>query len=255
VTPTVQDRNTALAIPETPEQSGAAFLTIIAAAARDPNVDIAKMESLLRMQADIQAKQAEMAFHQAMTRLQPRLPRITKNGRIEFGTGAKAQSTPYARYEDIDAVIRPLLREEGFSKSFGTSPLEKGGILISMKLSHIQGHSEVTSMPLPFDTSGSKNSIQAVGSTLQYGKRYLTCAAFDLITENEDDDGSAISFIDDRQHGILSDMIAACEMDAGSQSKFLEFMSAKSLSEIYKKDYEKAITALRVKLRKRQERS
>jgi hypothetical protein len=43
-------------------------------------------------------------------------------------------------------------------------------------LSHELGHSEETTMTLPLDTSGSKNNVQAVGSSTSYGKRYTATA-------------------------------------------------------------------------------
>lgn len=248
----VMTQATTLAVREEQPDSGAAFLTIIAAAARDPHVDIAKMESLLRMQENIAAKQAEMAFNQAMNRLQPKLPRIVKRGKIEFGSGDKKQSTPFARYEDIDREIRPLLFQEGFSFIFGTIPTEKG-IIITATLAHSRGHSRTESMPLPLDTSGSKNAIQAVGSTMSYGKRYLVTAMLNIITEGEDNDGNGILFIDDRQAGNITDLMAACEMNPRVASKFLDFMEVKAISEIRKSDYEKATVNLREVLRKKKE--
>src|SRR4051812_41928358 len=94
---------------------GTAFLELISRAASDPTVDVAKMKELLSMRVEIMAREAEMAFSQAMARLQPRLPRITKHGRICVNGVVR---NTYARIEDIDAVIRPLYSEEGFSISW-----------------------------------------------------------------------------------------------------------------------------------------
>jgi hypothetical protein len=230
------------------QSESADLLSVIARAAADPAVDLAKMEQLLQMQERVMAKQAEIAFNKAMTRLQPRLPRILKKGRIEF----KGASQPYARYEDIMEAIGPLLADEGFSVSFGTRAIEHG-IEISATLAHAMGHTRTAVMPLPFDTSGSKNSIQAVGSTMHYGKRYLLGALLNLVTVGEDDDANAVSLIDERQVNTLLDMFAACGMDSASESKFLQFMGVKTLGDIRRRDYEKAMTALRAKLRKRNE--
>ena len=45
---------------------GSSFLEIISKAARDPNVDIDKMEKLLQMQERIASRHAEQEFNQAM---------------------------------------------------------------------------------------------------------------------------------------------------------------------------------------------
>jgi len=235
-----------------PTDAGAAVLAVIARAAADPNVDVAKMQALLEMQERILAKQAEAEFTAAMARVQPQLPRITKKGRIEYEKNGKITSTPFAKYEDVDAAIKPLLCGEGFSISFGTSPLEKGGITITATLSHRGGHSKTVSMPLPFDTSGSKNSIQAVGSTLSYGKRYLVCAMLNIVTENEDDDATGHMLITDEQKQLILDMFHQANMDDKSKAKFLEFMGVESVEMIRQGDMRKAVNALQIKARKAQ---
>jgi hypothetical protein len=44
-------------------------------------------------------------------------------------------------------------------------------------------------MELPVDTSGSKNPVQAVGSSTAYGKRYVMEALLNLTSRGVDDDG------------------------------------------------------------------
>lgn len=252
----VQEHPGQIAAVDSPAESGS-LLAVIAAAARDPHVDIAKMEGLFALQERLMSKQAEIAFNRSMARLQAKLPRITKRGKIEFkNKNGDTQSTPYAKFEDVMDAIGPLLREEGFAFSFGTAPLaEKGGINISATLTHAGGHSTTASMPLPFDTSGSKNSIQAVGSSLSYGRRYLVFAMLNLITEGEDDDAASHSYIDERQMNNIIDLQAELGWDKKPlvQKKFLEFMKAKSLSEIFKRDYEKALQALKENIDKARE--
>lgn len=57
-------------------------------------------------------------------------------------------------------------------------------------LSHRAGHREVTSIVLPVDTSGSKNGVQAVASSVSYGKRYTAGLLLNITTTGEDDDGN-----------------------------------------------------------------
>jgi hypothetical protein len=45
-------------------------------------------------------------------------------------------------------------------------------------------------MELPFDNSGSKNTVQAIGSSVSYGKRYVLCMLLNISTGGEDNDGN-----------------------------------------------------------------
>ena len=171
---------------------GAGLLEVIARAARDPSVDIDKMERLIAMQERVQTREAVIAFNGALARLQPNLPVISERGGIKDRAG-NIQST-YALWEDVNEAIRPLLAQEGFALRFKVSR-EGDQISVTGILSHRDGHSDETTLTLPTDTSGSKNAVQAVGSSTQYGKRYTAFALLNITSTGEDDDGASATHI------------------------------------------------------------
>ncbi len=61
----------------------AAVLSLIERAARDPAVDIDKLERLMAMQKDMSESRAKVAFDAAMAEMQPKLPVIDRKGKIE----------------------------------------------------------------------------------------------------------------------------------------------------------------------------
>src|SRR5690606_4042351 len=58
-------------------------------------------------------------------------------------------------------------------------------------LLHKAGHREETTIKLPADSSGNKNAVQAVASSVSYGKRYAAGALLNLTSHGEDDDAFA----------------------------------------------------------------
>lgn len=172
------------------------LLAIIERGSRDPSVDIDKMERLMAMLERVQAREARVAFDVALAEMQPRLPKISERGRIivrEKSANGKRdgdiqQETPFALWEDINEAIRPLLAEYGFSLLFRTGMNSDGRVTVTAVLSRA-GHSEETTMILPHDSSGSKNAVQAIGSSTSYGKRYTALALLNITTGGEDDDG------------------------------------------------------------------
>jgi ERF superfamily len=191
-----------------PAPSGG-LLTAIIAASENPAVDVTKLEALMKMQERLEDRQAEREFNAAMTRLAGKMPTIDKKGTIEF-TDKKGndRKTPFARYEDIDTVIRPHLIEEGMSVSF-TSKWGADGVTVFATLAHHMGHSTTAEIRLPMDSSGSKNPLQAMGSSLSYGKRYLVCMLLNIVTRGEDDDGKrgGSRFITDDQAATIRDLM------------------------------------------------
>lgn len=160
------------------------LLSAIVHLAKDPTVDVAKLQALLEMQERLEERQAQVSFNRALARL-PKLV-VKKNGLIDLGKG---KAIPFARWEDMAAVIEPALVAEGFRLMFDTAITADGRTMVIGHLLHADGHSRSATLPLPADTGPGRNSLQAVGSTLSYGKRYCTEMLLNVIREGEDDDG------------------------------------------------------------------
>ncbi|WP_373754557.1 ERF family protein [Pseudomonas sp.] len=170
-----------------PAQSDSSILAVISRAATDPTCDIDKLERLMAMHERMQARDAEAEFNAAMAAMQSDIPSIAERGAIVVN-GQKRSD--YATFEDINDVIKPIMQTHGFAITFKVENTP-GGLTVTGILMHRAGHRESTTMLLPLDTSGSKNAVQAVGSSTSYGKRYVMSALLNLTTRGEDDDGHA----------------------------------------------------------------
>lgn len=172
-------------IVDRPASEGAAIFQIIERAARDPSVDIDKMQRLMDMHRDMQRDRAAVAYAEAFAEMQPHLPIIP-----EHGEGHNKAS--YALWEDVNELIKPVLGQYGFGLAFKVKNAQNG-VEVTAICKHREGHTEETSMSFPMDTSGNKNAIQAHGSSISYGKRYTATALLNLTSRKDptDDDGKA----------------------------------------------------------------
>lgn len=171
------------ALPSTTDMENAAMISVIERAARDPSVDIAKLERLVELQAQAQARRAKSAYLTAIAKMQSELPAVARHGK---GHNDKR----YARFEDIVNAVMPVLTKHGFSLTYRVTQTETTMTVIGV-LGHAEGHTEQTEMTLPADNSGGKNIVQAWGSSASYGKRYVALTLLGIATEDEDDDGRA----------------------------------------------------------------
>lgn len=169
------------------------MLSVIERVATNPDADIAKLEKMLDMQERILTRNAMVAFNAAMAEMQSDIPVIAKSGAIVVNGQERSK---YARFDDIMKVIKPVLQQHGFAVSFRTESGE-GMVKVTGILMHREGHREETSMALPLDSSGSKNTVQAIGSSTAYGKRYVLCALLNIATGDEDDDANALGNLDE----------------------------------------------------------
>jgi len=235
-------------LPGVPEPTS--MLAMIYRAASDPSVDAGKMEKLLDMAIRLEDRQAKAAYNRDMLLVKPKLPVIDRKGRIEVRekdasgkrTGDLTQSTPYAKWEDIDEAITPILNEHGFTLTFRT-----GNTAV---LSHREGHSEESAMTLPLDTSGSKNNVQAAGSSTKYAMRYTASALLNIRTKGEDDDGKKggdPGTITEEQAEQLLSMLTRDKADVPG---FCKYMGVANILELPTKDYPRAIEVINTRSQK-----
>ncbi len=221
-------------------------MELIASIARDPSVPIDRIAALVGLQERMEARDAERQFNAAMARLQPQLPAIQKRGQVAF----KDTKYSFARYEDIDDAIRPLLCAEGFSLSFDSAAVD-GRPVYTGTLAHAAGHSKTASMILPADTSGAKNGIQAIGSTVSYAKRYLVGMLLNVITRGQDDDAQSADPITPEQAADIDQWLSLLAMTPTQADKFWAWIGppAVSVSTIQRKDYERVAQWLRSRVK------
>lgn len=196
-----------------PPQQDTNIMAVISRAAADPACDIDKLERLMAMHERMQARDAQAEFNAAMAAMQSDIPSIAERGAIVVN-GQKRSD--YATFEDINDVIKPIMQAHGFAITFKVQNIA-AGLSVTGILMHRAGHREETTMLLPLDASGSKNAVQAVGSSTSYGKRYVMSALLNLTTRGEDDDGYAAvpaAKITDIQVRQLEAMAAKCSKKA-----------------------------------------
>lgn len=159
------------------QQHENAMISVIERVATDPSADIAKLEKMLDMQERVLNRNAAQAFAADMAAMQAEMPRVFKL--------ASGHNTTYARLEDINDALRPTLQKFGFCVTFRINQQGLESVTVTAVCSHKLGHSETASMTLPLDKSGSKNAVQAIGSTVSYGKRYAMCALLNISTGDD----------------------------------------------------------------------
>lgn len=225
--------------PLAPASESDNVLALISRAASDPACDLDKMERLLVMHERMTARQAQAEFADAMAAMQAELPSIGERGDA-------AGRYKFALWEDINQAIKPILQRHGFALTFRTDT--GNGITVTGVLSHRNGHREETSITLPADNSGNKNAVQAVASSVSYGKRYTAGALLNLTSHGEDDDAFATAgdFITEEQEAKLRERLEACGANIPAFNKFLK---VESLSKIRAKDFDKAVKAVEAKER------
>ena len=247
------------------------LLVAFAQAASDPACNPEKMKALSDMVDKMKAEEAEVAFTEAYIDMQEELPSISATGRIEIAAkvGSRGQSTPYAKFDEIMRVVKPILRAHKFALMVVSEPNPSGvGVVVRGTLSRVHetqygkaAHVKQTIIAVPLENSGSKNNVQGIGSSLSYAKRYACIQLLNIISHAEVDDDrdghgpkpkkgvaaeqqpdEAEAKINGSQQKELLKEIDACGIEP---TRFMEKYEIKAVHELPAKQYDEAIKACR----------
>jgi hypothetical protein len=233
----------------------ASVLELIARAASDPAVDVAKMQALVAMHRELAADQARREYNQALNRAQEEIQPVART------TENTITHSFYAKLEEVDKAIRPIYLKYEFALSYNTvEPLVAGNVRLECRCSR-GGHVEKYYLEAPADTHGPKGNpvktmLHGIGSTDTFLRRYLTCSIFNVVFRDMDNDGN----------GALSqdqvDYIIELMGKAKVGPKFLQYMKAQSVEKagsleaavatIAAKDYRKAVATLDEQIAKKE---
>lgn len=202
--------------------------------------DLEKLKGLLDLQERWEANEARKAFNRAMSDFKANPPEIEKDKTVGYTTSAGKVGYTHASLANVVRTITKELSKHGLSASWRTN--QNGQIQVTCKITHVLGHSEETMLSAPSDTSGSKNAIQAIGSTISYLERYSLLAVLGLATSDMDDDAkTSTPKITEAKMHIIRDLLISKEL---TEKKLLEFLKVNNLKDLPDTDYMKAIQAI-----------
>ena len=206
-------------------------------AAVTANTDLDKLKGLLELQIAWEANEARKAFYKAMSEFKKEEIVVTKD-KLN-----KQYSSNYTTLGNLVNTVNPILSKHGLSASWDIK--QNGTISVSCKISHLLGHNEEGSpISAPADSSGSKNPIQQIKSTITYLKSVTFESICGLASSdaNVDDDGNgSVERITDKQLSQILDLITTRET---TETKLCDFLKVDKLENLPATDFMKALQAV-----------
>lgn len=203
-----------------------------------------------------QAAEAKKKYTAAIVAFKDECPAIVKRNSVrKKGTTENGVTKPgdvmykFASYEDIKEITAPLEKKNQITTSFDFEVSAAGNLKGELSIT-VGSHTEKRGFGIPIPKGMNTNNAQDFGAAMTYLRRYLYCAAFDLVIAGEDKDGAGLADkIEPDQIGELNDLVQACEK-AGKPvnfGKFLEWLDVETLDELTPAGFEKAKAELKRK--------
>lgn len=236
-----------------PEAEPSSMHPLVAAAVnKSGEINPETLDKLLDVQQKWEANEARKAYAAAMALFREICPPIFKDARVHFENSGGG-STDY-QHETLAGVLNTIsdaLGETGLNPTFRTEQLEGGRIRVTCRVTHKNGHFEETSLEGSPDSSGKKNNIQQVGSTITYLQRYTLKAILGLAAAVDNDGAGAeseIVFITEEQAIDLKQQLEKLDEElpgfSGAFFAYLESMNIPSVEQIADFNYEKVIAKM-----------
>lgn len=217
----------------------------------EKGADVAMLEKLMGLQERWEANEARKAFVAALNAFKAEPPTVIKNKHVGFESRKTGDKTDYdhATLDQVVGVIAPALSHHGLSHRWQTKQ-ENGLITVTCILMHALGHSEEVSLTAGADMSGSKNPIQAVGSTVTYLQRYTLLAITGLAAKGQDDDAQRSVEEEMISAEQKAELVALLKETGASTADYLKYLDVPSLDEIPASWFPNARNALLSKKKK-----
>lgn len=182
--------------------------------------------------------EARRAFESALAAAKAEIPVIIKAQQASIGR------TSY-RHEDLAEIARtigPILARHGLAYRF-RSQTSGSEVTITCIVSHRDGYREENSLSAGADTSGEKNPIQAIGSTLTYLQRMSLKAALGLAAA-EDDDGKAAGAARTINRQQVRELLSLIREVGADKEALLQFFKIKAFAELPDRCFRQALVML-----------
>lgn len=197
-----------------------------------------------------EANEARKAYAQGMTAFHADPPKVYKNKlvNIKHKDGPGYTTYRHTSLDHLASAVSEKMAPHGLSFRWNIRR-EADRVYVTCIIMHVLGHFEEVTFDGPLDTTGSKNNIQAAGSTVKYLQRYTLEAAAGVASEDpeSDDDGRASeskkgpALITDEQYENLEAMITEIGVD---ESKLLELWKLEHLQDMPAGKYVNAVKQL-----------
>lgn len=209
--------------------------------------NVAVVKEIVAMCREQRAEDAKAAFARAFFAMKKEMPIIYADKEVKTKSGHLAFE--YCSPQEIQNVIDPVMKRNGFCTMTGQEKDDKGFITASVTLYHEAGHSETRSFTVrPGSGNALMSEAQCDAAATTSAERHALIKMLGLRTRlrPEDDPHNEGGFISQAQADTLRDLV---EQTGSDTAKFLAYASAKTFEEIHEARFEQLEKTLVAKLK------
>lgn len=178
------------------------------------------LKGMMDLYERTEARQAEKNFASALVALQGETIRVQATKAVDVKNGIPRYR--FAPYEEIMAIVQPILTRHGFSITFDTT-IEGDRMTSICTMTHSSGHSRTNRFAVRFTTPPGSSAAQGDMATKSYAKRGALCDALNISIDHDDDARMVGAPITQDMANEFRARVKAC---GANEEAFLKFAGA-----------------------------
>lgn len=234
-----------------PERSGGT--SDILRLAVEKNIDPESIQKLAELVWKEQDRRASQEFADALRAFQEECPPILKTRKVEVATrGGSAYHYRFAPLEKIDLIVKPICHSHGLAYSWDSRTDERGQMVVTCMLRHVNGHRESSSFQCPVDGAGSPtmSGAQKAASAMSYARRQSLTAVLGLTSADEDADaGQGPDPVSEEQAAELQFLLDQTDDPEGNLARLLKWARIGNLADLPAAQFDNAKRGIQAKVK------
>ncbi|KEG17115.1 ERF family protein [Bartonella bacilliformis] len=202
-------------------------------------MDMNRLEHLIALREKEIDRQCYEKFVSDLSAMQSECKEIIKNATNNF-TNSKYATLDYY----IDGVKEALAKHR-FALFSKIKSQTTTNIVIEMTLAHPSGHKVSTDGEFPINGAGSKISIQSIGSTITYARRYLLGMLLNVASRDDDLDGNSLETVMPASPQQVTEIKQLIKTTHANEIRMLAFVKANSIAEMSDYQAQMALNSLK----------
>ena len=197
--------------------------------AMEKGMPVEALERLQSLHEKVSDRQAAQEFNQALAAFQKACPPIAKNKTANIaGRNGGGHTITYADLPEIAMSVAPHLEAVGLSYTWD-STAEKGLLVTTCILRHVNGHRERASFTCPVESGAGMSEQQKYAAALSFGRRMSLISVLGLTTTEAERIPLDPTPISPDEALAIEDQ---CDDLGINKPRFLKFLGAESFATI-----------------------
>jgi hypothetical protein len=165
------------------------------------------VERFEQFQERDRARRAEAEYIRALADLKAEVVTVLKTKQVGFTSKRTQGTTSYmhAELSDVMEAVAPVAARVGLTWNYPEVEQGADWVRVTCRLRHVGGHYEDLTLGGPLDTSGNKNPLQSIKSSLTYLERTTLELMLGISEKGQDDDGRGGKLPDEYRRDLGDD--------------------------------------------------